>query len=314
MGGFEAARGRHLIMGDADDSYNFADLMPFIEKLREGYDVVMGNRFRGGIAPGAMPWHHKHVGNPVLTGILNVLFRSGIHDAHCGLRALTQQAYRQLNLRTTGMEFASEMVVKAATSGLKMCEVPTTLSADGRSRPPHLRSFRDGWRHLRFLTLLSPRWVMIIPGAVLMGIGVVLGALVAAEPFRVAGTGLDVHTLVAAGLMTIVGYQAITIGLAARIFALAEEIGPPSPRLQRSVRFFTLERGLIAGAVVGLIGLAMIVALTVHWIASGFGALEVQKSLRPMIIGLVLVVIGVQTVLMSLFYSMLLLQRKPRRK
>ncbi len=167
MGGFEAAKGKYLIMGDADDSYDFQNLMPFIEKLRAGYDVVMGNRFRGGIKAGAMSWHHKYIGNPVLTGLLNLFFRSGIGDAHCGLRGLTREAFNGLRLRTTGMEFASEMVVKAAALGLKMTEVPTVLNPDGRSRPPHLRSFRDGWRHLRFLMLLAPKWALVIPGGVM---------------------------------------------------------------------------------------------------------------------------------------------------
>ncbi|MCX5671791.1 MAG: glycosyltransferase family 2 protein, partial [Planctomycetota bacterium] len=243
MEGFAAARGKFLIMGDADDSYDFLDLMPFIRRLREGYDIVVGNRFRGGIKPGAMPWLHRYIGNPVLTGILNVLYRSGIDDAHCGLRGLTKQAYESLSLRTTGMEFASEMIVKAAARGLRMCEVPTVLSPDGRSRPPHLRSFQDGWRHLRFLVLLSPKWCLMIPGAILMALGVLLGATVFTSPLQIQGVVLDVHTLVASSLMAIVGYQSITIGIAARIYAVQEEIGPPSALLQDSFKIFTLERG-----------------------------------------------------------------------
>lgn len=310
MGGFEDAYGKYLLMGDADDSYEFNNLMPFIEKLREGYDVVMGNRFRGGIQPGAMPWHHYWIGNPILTGVLNVFFRTGIGDAHCGLRGLTKDAYRRLNLKTSGMEFASEMVVKSSALGLKMTEVPTTLKPDGRSRPPHLRSFRDGWRHLRFLMLLAPKWMLMYPGAFLGFLGLLLMLLVSKGPVRIGQAELGVHSLVGGALLLIVGYQAVTIGFAARIYAVQEEIGPPSAALQKAFSVFTLERGMIAGGLVLLAGLITIAVLTIQWISSDFGHLEPERTLRPMIIGTTLSVMGVQTVLMSLFYSMLGLERR----
>jgi len=305
MGGFEAAKGKYLIMGDADDSYDFQNLMPFIEKLRAGYDVVMGNRFRGGIKAGAMSWHHKYIGNPVLTGLLNLFFRSGIGDAHCGLRGLTREAFNGLRLRTTGMEFASEMVVKAAALGLKMTEVPTVLNPDGRSRPPHLRSFRDGWRHLRFLMLLAPKWALVIPGGVMGLVGLVLILVLWAGPVRMGQAELDVHTMLLSSMLVIIGYQAITIGFAARIFALQQEIGPPSRALQWGFQVLNLERGLIAGAMAIVAGLVLIGYVVLVWSARGFGPLDVARTLRPVLIGTTLVALGVQTVLMSLFYSML---------
>jgi len=304
MGGFEAAKGKYLIMGDADDSYDFQNLMPFIERLRAGYDVVMGNRFRGGIKKGAMPWHHKYIGNPVLTGVLNLFFRSGIGDAHCGLRGISREALNDLHLRTTGMEFASEMVVKAAYK-LKMTEVPTVLSPDGRSRPPHLRSFRDGWRHLRFLMLLAPKWALMIPGGLMGLAGLVLMMLLWVGPLHMGHTVLDVHTMLLSSVLVIVGYQAVTIGFAARIFALQQEIGPPSRALRWGLEVLNLERGLIAGAVVVVAGLVLIGYVVLVWSAHGFGPLDVTRTLRPVLVGTMLVALGMQTLLMSLFYSML---------
>ncbi|TMK77505.1 MAG: glycosyltransferase family 2 protein [Actinobacteria bacterium] len=305
MGGFQAAKGKYLIMGDADDSYDFENLMPFIEKLRAGYDVVMGNRFRGGIKKGAMSWHHKYIGNPVLTGVLNLFFRTGIGDAHCGLRGLSREAFNGLRLRTTGMEFASEMVVKAASQMLRMTEVPTVLSPDGRSRPPHLRSFRDGWRHLRFLVLLAPKWALMIPGGLMGLAGLVLMGLLWVGPLRVGHTVLDVHTMLVSSMLVIVGYQAVTIGFAARIFALQQEIGPPSRALRWGFRVLNLERGLIAGALAVIAGVALIGYVVLIWSAHGFGPLDVNRTLRPVLIGGVLIALGMQTLLMSLFYSML---------
>jgi len=304
MGGFEAAKGKYLIMGDADDSYDFQNLMPFIEKLRAGYDVVMGNRFRGGIKKGAMPWHHRYIGNPVLTGVLNLFFRSGIGDAHCGLRGLSREAFNGLHLRTTGMEFASEMVVKAAYR-LKMTEVPTVLSPDGRSRPPHLRSFRDGWRHLRFLMLLAPKWALMIPGGLMGLTGLVLMMLLWVGPLHMGQTVFDVHTMLLASMLVIVGYQAVTIGFAARIFALQQEIGPPSRALRWGFQVLNLERGLIAGAAVVVAGLVLIGYVALVWSAHGFGPLDVTRTLRPVLLGTMLIALGMQTLLMSLFYSML---------
>jgi glycosyltransferase involved in cell wall biosynthesis len=314
MGGFEAARGKFLIMGDADDSYDFTNLMPFIEKLRAGYDVVMGSRFQGGIARGAMPWHHRYIGNPILTGILNLFFRSGISDAHCGLRALTKEAFRRMNLRTGGMEFASEMVVKAAVGKLKMTEVPTTLSPDGRSRPPHLRSFRDGWRHLRFLILLAPYWLLMLPGGLMGLIGLVAMIVLWTGPIHLRGTVLDVHTMLISSLLMIVGYQAMTAGFAARIYALQEEIGPPSKALQFGFRVLNLERGMELGAGLLLAGLLFIGYVLLIWVKQSLGALDTNQTLRPVVVGATLLALGAQTMLMSLFYSMLGLQKQKKRK
>jgi hypothetical protein len=305
MRGFEAARGKYLVMGDADDSYDFEHLMPFVERLRAGDDMVMGNRFRGGIAPGAMPWHHKYIGNPVLTGILNLFFRSGIRDAHCGLRALTRRAFVALRLQTTGMEFASEMVVKAALAGLRMSEVPTTLQPDGRSRPPHLRSFRDGWRHLRFLMLLAPNWMLMLPGAGMAALGGLLFAMLLVGPARVGGAVIDIHTLMLAALLLITGYQALTMGFAARIYAVREQIVRPTRGLLFGFRLLNLERGLLAGGAVLLVGAVLIGFVLAQWASRSFGPLDTAHTLRPFVAGVTLVTLGVQTVLMSFFYSML---------
>jgi hypothetical protein len=303
--GFEAARGKYLIMGDADDSYDFEHLMPFIERMRAGDDVVMGNRFRGGVAPGAMPWHHKYIGNPVLTGVLNLFFRSGIGDAHCGLRGLTRQAFLTMRLKTAGMEFASEMVVKATLCGLKMSEVPTTLQPDGRSRPPHLRSFRDGWRHLRFLMLLAPDWLLMFPGAAMAVIGATLFAVLSRGPVHVGRATLDIHSMIVAALLLTLGYQTLTMGFAARIFAVQQGIGTASRALQWGFRRLNLERGLIGGGLGLLVGVGLVGLILASWAQGSFGPLDTQWTLRPFVGGITLVTLGMQTVLMSLFYSML---------
>jgi len=308
--GFAAARGRYLIMGDADGSYDFSACMPFIERLRAGDDLVMGSRFRGRILPGAMPWKHRWIGNPILSAIGRLLFRSPVSDFHCGLRALTREAFQQMDLRTTGMEFASELVVKATVRGMRISEVPITLHPDGRDRPPHLRSWRDGWRHLRFLLLLSPRWTLFVPGLAVLLLGALAMTAVLFGPRRVGSVTFDVHTLVAGSLLVIVGYQAVTTAIAARIFALEEEIGPPDPRLLGSFRVFTLERGLVAGALLVLAGGLLIGRLVAAWAAVDFGPLEVERTLRPMVLGSTLVALGMQTLGMSFVYSMLGIKRR----
>src|SRR6202011_5117059 len=209
IGGINAARGRFVIMGDADDSYDFTAIAPLIDKLREGFDLVVGNRFRGGIEAGAMPWSHRWVGNPVLTFISRVFFHTPVGDAHCGLRGFRKDAYERMRLRATGMEFASEMVIKASLKGMRIAEVPVALKPDGRSRPPHLRTWRDGWRHLRFMLLFSPRWLFLYPGLALLTGGFVLSALLVAGPLRVGGVRLDIHTLLVAGFLSLLGYQLV---------------------------------------------------------------------------------------------------------
>ncbi len=219
MGGIEAARGKYIIMGDADDSYDFTNLMPYVDELRKGADLVMGNRFAGGIAPGAMPPLHRYLGNPVLSFVGRLFFRSKIGDFHCGLRGFSRDSVRALNLQATGMEFASEMVVKAALAGQHVTEVPTTLAKDGRSRPPHLHTWRDGWRHLRFLLLFSPRWLFFLPGLFLLVAGLVIGAIVAPHPFKVGSVTFDVDTLVGASAMVVIGFQSVLFWLFTQVYA-----------------------------------------------------------------------------------------------
>jgi hypothetical protein len=308
MGGFAAARGKYLIMGDADGSYDFAAAMPFIERLRAGCDLVMGSRFKGRILPGAMPWKHKWIGNPVLSWTGRVLYHTTVSDFHCGLRAFTKEAYEHLRCRTTGMEFASEVVIKAALQGLRIAEVPITLHPDGRSRPPHLRSWRDGRRHLAFMLVLCPRWTLVLPGLLMLLTGVILGTCVVLGPRSVFAITFDVHTLVAASLLTLLGSHSLLVGLAARFYALRFEVGPPRPALRRFFEWFTLERGLILGGTLFLLGLALVGRLTWHWIAGGCGPLHVQHTLRPMVVGTTLMLLGAQTGLMAFFYSMLRIQ------
>ncbi|MGQ9895937.1 MAG: glycosyltransferase family 2 protein [Acidobacteriota bacterium] len=300
-----AARGRYIIMGDSDDSYDFSNLMPFLEKLRDGYDLVMGNRFRGGIQPGAMPWKNRYIGNPVLTGIGRLLFRCPAGDFHCGLRGYSIEAFRRMDLRTTGMEFASEMVIKATLLGLQIAEVPTTLSRDGRSRPPHLRPWRDGWRHLRFMLLYSPRWLFLYPGLILMLFGLGVGAWLLPGPQRVVNVVFDVHTLLYAGLSVLIGFQCITFALLAKVFAVNEGLLPEDPRLTRLFRYITLETGLIIGSVLVAGGMAGSIAAVVSWNEAAYGPLDVSRTLRTVIPSVLCLMLGCETILASLFLSIL---------
>src|SRR4051812_30685069 len=257
MGAIEGSRGKYVIMGDSDDSYDFSNLDLFVAKLREGYDLVMGNRFKGGIQPGAMPFLHRYLGNPVLSFIGRLFFKSAIRDFHCGLRGFRQDIVKILGLQTTGMEFASELVVKSTLFKLKIAEVPTTLDKDGRSRPPHLRTWRDGWRHLRFMLLYSPRWLFLYPGAVLMIAGLLLGGALLPGPLKVSErVGLDVHTLLFAFAAVLRGFQGVAFAVCARVYALQEGLLPTDPALERMLSRFTLETGLIVGAALLSFGLA----------------------------------------------------------
>ncbi|HJT77941.1 MAG TPA: glycosyltransferase family 2 protein [Gemmataceae bacterium] len=303
--GIVAARGTYIIMGDADDSYDFSNLGPFVEQLRAGYDLVMGNRFRGGIRPGAMPWHHRYFGNPVLTGILNLFFRTPIGDAHCGLRGFRKDAYLRLGLRTPGMEFASEMVVKASLHGQKITEVPTVLSPDGRDRPPHLRSFRDGWRHLRFLLLMCPLWLYLIPSALLLAAGLGLMVWLSPGPRAVGHVVLDVHTMLLGCLWVLLGYQTLWLGAYAKVHGWTSGLFPPDDLSRWLASRLSLERGILAGAVLLLVGLALNLCLVWQWGARDFGPLEVTATLRYALWGFMLMVLGVQTVYASFFLSML---------
>lgn len=303
--GIESARGQFIIMGDADDSYDFTALEPFLGRLRQGDELVMGNRFKGGIAPGAMPWHHRYIGNPVLTGILNLFFHTPIGDAHCGLRGFRKDSYERLNLRTPGMEFASEMVVKASLHQQKISEVATTLKPDGRDRPPHLRSFRDGWRHLRFLMLMCPFWLYMVPAAPLMLSGLFLMLWLTPGPRHVGAVTVDVHTMMIGGLWLVLGYQILWMWAFARIHGWISGLLPVKTFSPRAFDVMNLERGLIAGCLLTLAGVGMLGWLAWTWHIANLGDLDVVSTLRPAIWGFVLTIIGIQTIFGSFFLSML---------
>jgi hypothetical protein len=305
MGGIIAARGEYVIMGDADDSYDFTNLMPFVTKLREGCDLVMGNRFKGGIAPGAMPPLHRYLGTPVLSFIGRLFFRSNIGDFNCGLRGFRRDSAIKLGLQATGMEFASEMIVKAALAHQKISEVPTTLAKDGRSRPPHLNTWRDGWRHLRFLLLFSPRWLFFIPGLVLLVVGLGLGAAVATGPLTIGGVSFDVDTLVACGACVDIGFQAILFWLFTQVYAGSEGFLPTEPRVQTLLGKLSLERGLLTGVVVGLAGLVGLIFSLTYWQGQAFGHLNYEHALRLMVPSVTALVLSCQLILGTFFLSIL---------
>jgi glycosyltransferase involved in cell wall biosynthesis len=309
IGGIDAAHGELVIMGDADDSYDFTAIAPLIAKLREGSDLVVGNRFLGGIQPGAMPWSHRWIGNPVLTLISRLFFHTPVGDAHCGLRGFRKDAYERMKLRATGMEFASEMVIKASLKGMRIAEVPVALRPDGRSRPPHLRTWRDGWRHLRFMLLFSPRWLFLYPGLALFAAGVLLSALLIPGPLHVGGVRLDVHTLLVASFLALLGYQLVLFAVFTKIFAVRTGFHPPHPLLETVFRYVTLEVGLAAGALMVLVGLVALVVAVASWRAVGFGNLDPSFTMREVIPAVVLLALGTQTVFASFFISILSIDR-----
>jgi glycosyltransferase involved in cell wall biosynthesis len=310
MRGIATARGKYVIMGDSDDSYDFTNLGPFVDKLRAGYDLVMGNRFLGGIQPGAMPNLHRYLGNPVLTAIGRLFFKSPSGDFHCGLRGFNRQAMLGLDLRTTGMEFASEMVVKSTLHNLRITEVPTTLQPDGRSRPPHLRSWRDGWKHLRFLMLYSPRWLFVYPGLLLMGAGLVVGLILLQGPIFIGGLGFDAQTLLYAAAAIVLGFQAIAFGVFTKVFAISEGLLPEDPKLNVTTIRLNLEKGLILGACLIITGLVCSAYSVFTWKQSHFGVLNPARTLRIIIPAITALIIGVQIVFSSLFLSVLGLRRR----
>jgi len=310
MGGIAASRGTYIIIGDADDSYDFTSLAPFVEKLREGYDLVMGNRFQGGIMPGAMPPLNRYLGNPALTGIGRLLFRSPCSDFHCGLRGLSRAAATALDLRTTGMEFASEMVVKATLRKMRITEVPTPLSPDGRLRPPHLRRWSDGWRHVRFMLLYSPRWLFLYPGMALMLLGLIAGLWLLPGKRVIGGVGLDVHTLSYAAMAIVIGFQAIAFAVCTKVFAISEGLLPEDPRLTRLFRYITLESGLVVGAALLFVGLAGSLYAVGAWGARSFGGLDPKTTLRIVIPAVTALTLGCQIILSSFFLSVLGLKRR----
>jgi hypothetical protein len=297
-------------MGDADDSYDFTGLEVFVNKLREGYDLVMGNRFQGGIVPGAMPFLHRYLGNPGLSWLGRVFFGCPVGDFQCGLRGFNKAAIDKLDLHTTGMEFSTEMVVKATLHKLRIAEVPTTLSPDGRDRPPHLRTWRDGWRYLRFLLLYSPRWLFFYPGALLLVLGVAISALLLPGPRTIGGATFDYHTLLAGAMAILIGFESMNFAVFSKMFATTEGLLPEDPRLSRWYKYITLEVGLIVGALLVIAGAGLWVFGLSFWRSHHFGALDPEKTLRIVIPGFVALTLGTQIILSSFFMSVLGLGRR----
>jgi len=304
--GCRESRGQYLVMGDSDASYDFREGVAMVRKLREGYDLCMGSRFKGEIKPGAMPWKNRHIGNPALTGILNILYRSGLSDAHCGLRSLTKDAFERLKLESRGMEFASEMVVKAALLDLKRTEVPVTLHPDGRDRPPHLRPWRDGWRHLKFLLTLSPLGLYFVPAALLMTLGLVIFAALLATPrgevFQFGRFWIGDHWFILAGGFFTIGYEALLLGLAATVYTVERGFRRRTPILSWIDRFTTVEHLLVAGLLFLVIGFGILASVVVNWSGQGYANLD---RIREMTVGTTLIVAAFQNVFGGFLIAML---------
>jgi glycosyltransferase involved in cell wall biosynthesis len=302
--GAEEARGEYVVMADADGSYDLADIPRFVDELRDGADLVMGSRLKGKIEQGAMPWLHRRVGNPLLSGILNLMFKSRVSDAHCGMRAFTRNAFRRMKVSAPGMEFASEMVVKASLAGMRIIDIPVTLRPDRRSlHGPHLRPFRDGWRHLRFMLLLSPTYVFLLPAALCVAMGLLALLAPAFGPIRIDGVGFDYHYMLLGSLLTILGFQVLITGFFAKAYCHAARLGKDDWILDIIKRYFSLERGLIGGTILFAGGFAIFIKILAGWLASGMGELN---AIRPATMASTLMIIGAQIVFSSFFLSMLL--------
>ncbi len=307
-GGIEAARGRWIIMGDADDSYDFSSIAGFVEKLRDGFALVMGCRLpsgKGTIMPGAMPWKNRWIGNPILSFLGRTFFKTPIRDFHCGLRGFTRSGYDALGLKTTGMEFASEMVMKATLKGLPISEVPITLHRDGRSRPPHLRAWRDGWRHLRFMLIYSPRWLFLAPGVVIASLGFVATLFLCWAPREFFGIAFDVGTLLVASMAVIAGIQLVGFACFTKVFAIASGLLPEDRQFAKVFRVLTLERGLVIGAAILIFGIALFCRAFSLWQAAGFGPLSYADNLRMLTPAMTSIVVGLQVIASSFFMSVL---------
>jgi len=309
-GGIAAARGRFVVMGDSDDSYDFTQLGDFIAKLEDGYDLVMGNRFLGGIRPGAMPFLHQFLGNPVLSWLGRLFFGCPVGDFQCGLRAFRKDAIDRLELQTTGMEFSTEMVVKATLFKLRIAEIPTMLSPDGRDRPPHLRTWRDGWRYLRFLLLYSPRWLFLYPGIALFLVGISMSIWLFPGPRTIGSTTFDYHTLLFGAMAMLIGFQSINFAVFTKLFAISERLLPEDEKLSKLFRYVTLETGLILGALLMLVGAGTWIFGLSYWRSHHFGPLDPDRTLRIVIPGFVSLTLGVEIVLSSFFLSVLGMARK----
>ncbi len=300
-----AAKGRFVIVGDSDASYDFSTLLPFLDKLRGGYDLVIGDRFLGGILPGAMPWKNKHIGNPLLSGIGRVFFHCPVKDFHCGLRGYSLAAFKRMNLRTMGMEFASEMVIKATILGMRITEAPTTLSPSGRLRPSHLRPWRDGWRHLRFMLLYSPRWLFFYPGLFLIVFGGLLGAWLLPQPRMLFGTVMDIHTLLFCAAAVLVGFQAVLFTALAKVFLVNSGLLPKTKHFERIFKYINLESGIFLGAILFLAGFAGAILSVISWGKAHFGPLDPSVTMRGVIPSMLLIILGFQIILSSFLFSVL---------
>jgi glycosyltransferase involved in cell wall biosynthesis len=315
-GGIQAASGKWIIMGDADDSYDFSEITGFVKKFQEGFELVMGCRLPvggGTISPGAMPWKNRWLGNPVLSFIGRLFFKCPAHDFHCGLRGFTKAAFSKMDLQTTGMEFASEMAIKSTFNKLKIAEVPVTLHKDGRSRPPHLKPWRDGWRHLRFMLLFSPQWLFLAPGIVLSAAGIIFAAALSLQNIKIGGVAFDVGTLAVACMTVIIGFQLVAFAFFTKVFAIAEGLLPDDPKFSRAFTFFNLEKGILIGLAVLLAGIILSVRAVWIWKQFGFGELSPEENLRRLIPAATLIVLGVQTVFSSFFMSALGLKTSTRK-
>jgi glycosyltransferase involved in cell wall biosynthesis len=317
IGGTRAALGQWIIMGDADDSYDFSEADRFVKKFQEGFELVMGCRLPiggGKILPGAMPWKNRWLGNPVLSFIGRLFFKCPAHDFHCGLRGFTKTAFEKLDLQTTGMEFASEMVIKATLKKLKMTEVPVTLNKDGRSRPPHLKPWRDGWRHLRFMLLFSPRWLFLTPGIALLIVGFAISASLSFADFRIGNVNFNVGTLAVSSMTLIIGFQFVAFAFFTKVFAIAEGLLPDDPRLSRVLKTFTLEKGILLSLGVLLVGIALLLRAVWIWAEANYGILpSTEANMRRLIPAATLVVLGIQGIVSSFFMSALGLKTKTRK-
>lgn len=304
-GGIEAASGKYIIMADADDSYDFEALMPFLIQLREGNDLVMGNRFKGGIQPGAMPFLHRYLGNPVLSFLGKLFFKIDIGDFHCGLRGFSKKAYKAMRLKTTGMEFASEMIVKSKLNNLSIVEVPTMLYPDGRTRKPHLKTWSDGWRHLRFLLLYSPNWLFLLPGIFMMFMGLLASILLIVDPVTIKGIMFDIHTLMYSSSLVLIGFQFLVFYALTKIYAVENGLLPKSTRYDKLFKYINLEKGLIIGVLLLIVGFVLSFKGLSIWKTTDFGALQPTNTLRWIIPAVFTILLGIQIVLFSLFFSIL---------
>jgi glycosyltransferase involved in cell wall biosynthesis len=314
MAGMKVSTGRYIIIGDADDSYDFSAIMPFIVLLRQGHDLVVGNRFRGGIQKKAMPLLHRYIGNPILSFTGRLFFNISLGDFHCGIRALTRDCVNRLELKTTGMEFASEMIVKAALLKMKITETPVVLYPDKRNRPSHLRTWRDGWRHLRFLLLYSPRWLFLIPGLVLLLVGLISSAFLIAGPIMLMGKRLDIHTLMYASGFVLMGFQLISFYVFTRVYTVTHGLLPGNKPIGRLLSVYNLERGILTGMLLMGCGVYLNIKSFLYWQATGFGDINPVKVLRWVIPSVTLVLLGLQLIMSCFYLSILTIRSGSRNK